>query len=284
MAHVRFGFVVGIGLLAAVLVSSYAHAIDLGVTGKKLLLKSKPKMVLLSKDALVVPGANGSSADPRCVVDGGSGSGASVKLEAGTTSVTLNMPCENWTTNGKGTLYKYKDEAGVPKVGKITAGLLKVVSPAGMGGFPVPNGAAATVYVQVTVGTDKYCMTFTGAGDGAKFLVKDATAGACCQANTGDFCWFLGALGDSCDATCTAHSLSCDPATVTYAGSAGTLSNCDAVLESLSGVAFNTVDGTILGEGVGCRIDALGNGNRIIMPATTCGAEDPSAARACACN
>jgi hypothetical protein len=47
-----------------------------------------------------------------------------------------------------------------------------------MGAFPVPNGAA-TVTAEVTIGADKYCMTFTGTGDGSKFLVKDASTGTC---------------------------------------------------------------------------------------------------------
>src|SRR5262245_32464653 len=170
--------VTGTGLLAVMLVSSVANAADKGVTGKKLLLKSNPKMVLLSKDALVVPGANGSSSDPRCVADGGSGSGVSVKLDDGITGVMLSMPCEKWVTNGSGSLYKYKDSAGVPKTAKVKAGLLKVGSPDGIGGFSVPTGDA-TVSVEVTVGTDKYCMAFTGTGDGNKFLVKDAPAGSC---------------------------------------------------------------------------------------------------------
>ena len=234
----------------------------------------------------MVPGANGNSADPRCVVDGGSGSGVSVELDDGTNSVTLNMPCENWTTNGKGTLYKYKDEAGVPKVGKIKAGLLKVVSPAGMGGFPVPNGAAATVYVQVTVGTDKYCMTFTGAGDGDKFLVKDATAGACCQANTGGFCWFLSFLaGENCDATCTRMGKTCDVAgTVNYAGTGGTLAQCDAVLDALLGPG-NTGDNNILLDR-GCMRDGSGQRFRAIGSPTICGGPDAPGTgifRACAC-
>lgn len=56
------------------------NAADLAIAGKKLLRKSNPKMTLLSKDTLVVPGANASSADPRCVAEGGSGAGGLVRL------------------------------------------------------------------------------------------------------------------------------------------------------------------------------------------------------------
>src|SRR5262245_62674094 len=125
-------------VVSIALVVCTAQAADQEITATKLLLKDTPKMVLLSKDALVVPGANGSSSDPRCVADGGSGLGASVKLDDGTTGVMLSMPCEKWVTNGSGSLYKYKDSAGVPKIAKVKAGLLKVGSPDGIGGFPVP--------------------------------------------------------------------------------------------------------------------------------------------------
>ena len=134
----------------ALFLATNANAANVGVTGKKFLLKANPKMLLLSKDALVVPGANGSSSDPRCVADGGSGSGASVTLNDRTRALaTLGMPCANWSANSAGTLYKYKNTSGTPKVVKVKAGLLKIVSP-GMGGFPVPNGAA-TVSVQVSL-------------------------------------------------------------------------------------------------------------------------------------
>jgi hypothetical protein len=165
-------------ILCCLALCSGANAADHGITAKKLLLKSKPKMVLLSKDTAVVPGASGSASDPRCVPDG-SGSGASVKLSDGINSVMLNMPCANWSANGAGTLYKYKDATGTPKVGKLKGGLLIVISP-GMGTLPVPNGNA-TIIAQVTVGTDRYCMAFTGTGDGDKFLVKDTAAGSCPQ-------------------------------------------------------------------------------------------------------
>jgi hypothetical protein len=280
-----------------VVVSTAVNAADQGISGKKLLLKSNPKMVLLSKDALVLPGANGSSSDPRCVADGGSGSGASVALSAGTTSATLSMPCANWSANGSGTLYKYKDSAGTPKTAKIKAGLLKVGSP-GMGGFPVPNGAA-TVNVEVTVGTDKYCMSFTGTGDGSKFLVKDATAGSCAPpaptcldsggASVGGFCWFVsGAPDESCDETCAAVGKTCDAATITYAGSGGTTSNCGAVWAALVFGVSGAVDADCTGfaAGLGCSAPGLGSADEYVRctdAPTTCAASHFVVSRACAC-
>lgn len=384
-----------------------ANAAEQGIAGKKLLLKSNPKMVLLSKDALVVPGANGTSADPRCAPDGG-GIYGTVTLDDGTNRVTLHMPCSYWSANGAGTLYKYKNAAGTPKVVKIKSGLLKVVSP-GMGSFPVPNGPA-TVNVDVAVGTDRYCMKFIGTGDGNKFLVKDAEAEPCpplcgnnvqegteecdgtdavacpndcrlgcicaapcpqvggdttacfasansyscinccvadtscafacvtaedgpvcmdatlndlcsaaanaagcaaecclsaaatatpvasstptstvtetpvpCAATTGGFCWFLGADGDSCDTTCANQSLSCDPATLTFAGHpSGSLANCDAVLEALLGGPQSTTDSTH--QSFGCALIGGTVPIRDTAAATTCAAASPFFQRACACN
>ena len=47
----RIGLVVGIGALVVSLVSSYAHAADHGITGKKLLINGgSMKMLLISKD------------------------------------------------------------------------------------------------------------------------------------------------------------------------------------------------------------------------------------------
>jgi hypothetical protein len=270
-----------------VLTSTAVHAADQGVTGKKLLLKDSPKMVLLSKDALVVPAAIGSASDPRCVADGGGGLGGSVGLFSGTTNATLTMPCANWSANSAGTLYKYKDAAGVPKVGKVKAGLLKVMS-LGLGGFPVPNGAA-TINVEVTIGTDKYCMSFSGSGDGDKFLVKDTSAGSCsptCAGQlVGGFCWFLGASGASCDATCAAVGKTCDAATISYAGSQGTNSNCTAVLNALVPpfIALDA-DCTASVGAVGCWYFAETDEYvRCTAPPTTCAASNPGLHRACAC-
>ena len=64
------------------------------------------------------------------------------------------------------------------KVAKVAGGLLKAVGK----GAPVavPNGAASIdVVLSLDGGTNTYCMTFSGMGDGSKFLVKDASAGAC---------------------------------------------------------------------------------------------------------
>jgi hypothetical protein len=268
-----------------------ANAADVGITAKKLLLKSTPKLVLLSKDALVVPGANGSSSDPRCVADGGSGLGGSVKLSNGVDTVTLSMPCANWSTNGAGTLYKYKDTTGAPKVGKVKAGLLKVVS-ASIGGFPLPI-LPSGVNVEVKVGADTHCMTFDSnngfPATSEKLLVRDAPVGSCmstCLSSGGQFvggyCWYLGAAGESCDTTCAALGLSCHPATQSYAGHpGGSLTRCDAVLEALTGMANQpSTCGTVL-KPSGCS--SIGSWCYDDMSTTSCADSEPAWSRACAC-
>ena len=61
---------------------------------------------------------------------------------------------------------------------EVTAGLLKVV---GKGvPFPVPNGAATVnVVLGLDGSTNRYCMSFSGIGDGSKFIFEDASAGSC---------------------------------------------------------------------------------------------------------
>jgi hypothetical protein len=232
----KLAFAVAVAASATLLWVGSANAAGQGITGKKLLLKSKSgkeKLVLLSKDALLSAGANGSPADPRCPP--GSGWGAAVVLDDGVNTAVLNIPCavdmlaeipnfrDVWITNRAGTAYKYKRNDSypytfpAPKVAKVNPALLKIVSRT-LGGLPVPTGVA-TINVKVRVGLDQYCMAFTGTGNGTKFTAKDAAAVACPNAQpgcTGEYvsgaCWHLGEPGESCDDTCTALEQSCDPA------------------------------------------------------------------------
>jgi hypothetical protein len=93
------------------------------------------------------------------------------------------MPTTLWSTNGSATVFKYKNPdapagASSVKIARVKPGSLKLVVkdlP-----FPVPTGAATIdVVFHLDGGTNNYCMTFTGTGDGSKFLVKDAAAGTC---------------------------------------------------------------------------------------------------------
>src|SRR5262245_19428596 len=128
-----------VGLTMSTSLAVAVQAAERGISAKKLLIKSSPKIIVLSKDALVVAGAPGSSGDPRCVAAGGSGSGALVRLSNGTSAASFNIPCDSWSVNNAGTQYKYK----LPGVGsgKIKAGLLKMAS-TGLGIPWIPNGVA----------------------------------------------------------------------------------------------------------------------------------------------
>jgi hypothetical protein len=92
-------------------------------------------------------------------------------------------------------------------------------------------------------------------------------------------CWFLGATAASCLNTCVAEGLAYDPATLTYAGSAGTDPNCEAVLAALGYVGAPVT--TTSSSGVGCAISS-GAGVRDTA-ATTSAATATGVQRACAC-
>ena len=122
-------------LVTIVLTGSHANATNQGITGKKLLLKSPSKFVLLSKDA----GISIAGSDPV------GGADSSLTFDDGSGPVTMTLPKGIWRTNGSHTLFKYKNAAApggpsVVKIAKVKPGLLKVV---GKGlPFAVPNGEA----------------------------------------------------------------------------------------------------------------------------------------------
>ena len=114
-------------------------------------------------------------------------------------------------------------------------------------------------------------------------------------------CWYEGSVGESCDQTCAAVGKTCDPATITYAGSAGTTAHCDAVLAALNNHAPDGRTGDLdctlsTAPGVGCWwffIDYTGTAivyARCTTPPTTCdavpvfGGGPASGSRACACS
>jgi acetyl esterase/lipase len=164
-----------IGVLCAISAAAThpADAADQGITGKKLLLKSTSKLVLLSKDpAISIAGSYPIG-----------GSDSSITFDDGTNTVTFALPWGYWSTNSSQTLFKYKNSSAPAgpspvKIAKVKSGQLKVTAK-GLP-FPVPNGAATiSVVLRLDGGTNSYCMTFAGTGDGSKFLVRDAAAGSC---------------------------------------------------------------------------------------------------------
>jgi hypothetical protein len=118
---------------------------------------------------------------------------------------------------------------------------------------------------------------------GADACVDDLSGETCTGVRVGHHCWFLGAQGADCDATCAAQGLVYDPATASYAGSGGTFDQCRAVLTAL-GVTGVDLDGASFG-GIGCA--ALYNGFGVFLvrdsAPTVSGAFESGSLRACAC-
>jgi hypothetical protein len=145
-----------------------ANAADRGIPGKKLLLK-ETRFVLLSKDASIAV-----SSSPPCPA-----ADSSLTFDDGVHSHTFALPCTNWSDGGTVARYKNSSAPGGPsevQVARTKTGLFEVVGK-GLGGFPVPSGVATIAVVLNLAGTvDRYCMSFSGVGDGSKFIVNDAAA------------------------------------------------------------------------------------------------------------
>jgi len=119
----------------------------------------------------------------------------------------------------------------------------------------------------------------------ADACVDDLDGGTSCTLGqpVGNSCWFLGALGADCDATCAAQGLMYDDATATYAGSSGTSARCQAVVHSLLGLGGSPYEITG-GSGVGCVVGNIFGLFAFRDPSpTTSGASHELFRRACAC-
>lgn len=97
----------------------------------------------------------------------------------------------------------------------------------------------------------------------------------------GGYCWLMGGAGDSCDTTCGNFGLGYDPATMTYAGSAGTDANCVAVLNALR-QPTTSLGGYSPPAGLGCFRDPI-HYYRDATNLTTSSGYDRQEQRACAC-
>ena len=109
----------------------------------------------------------------------------------------------------------------------------------------------------------------------------DNSSCGCPGVIVGGSCWVLGALGASCDAACTNNGgLTCASATINYAGSGGSLVQCDEVLDALLGPG-TTVD-AFAGGPYGCLLQGT-TPARYYINTTTCAAAAAGIQRACAC-
>jgi hypothetical protein len=96
----------------------------------------------------------------------------------------------------------------------------------------------------------------------------------------GGSCWYLAEPNESCTETCSTHG-GYDEATKTYAGSAGTVASCKAVLNALGG--YNYWKGDICGlGGIGCH-KYTGDGWRDLTTTTADATPNDGSKRACAC-
>lgn len=102
-----------------------------------------------------------------------------------------------------------------------------------------------------------------------------------CQAVVGGFCWYLGADGADCNATCAVAGRAYDSATATYAGSGGTDANClDVGTALVPGAEFI---GAGPGIGIGCwKVAGFPDFVRETVP-TTAAASESGSLRVCAC-
>ena len=112
---IGFAFAAALGLCGG-----SAFAADQKLVGKKLLIKNpggapsaNNKIVFLSKDTSIAQ-PSGVTQDPRCTPTGtaASGSASAVLTVTGSDSFSIPLTCDNWTVNGGGTLFKYKDTTG----------------------------------------------------------------------------------------------------------------------------------------------------------------------------
>ncbi len=101
--------------------------------------------------------------------------------------------------------------------------------------------------------------------------------------------WYYGGSGLSCDTVCTDNG-GCNAAGITYAGSQGSGTACDAILTALGAPAdtfdqeTDEQDATLFASpAVGCNYDTE-DGDRMVLYTGTCDTGFDNIRRACACN
>lgn len=182
----------GLALVTVLLATSSVYSADQLLPGKKLVIRtpafdaSKNKLVHLGKDPSVAIGAAGGTGDPQC--SGASGGGGFVRVipSGGGPELSIQLPCENWTTNPANALYKYSDPSGATcKVVLVkNAVLVKAVCKGPQVAIGV-SGAMAPVAIMVALNQQLYCTEFGGTvakdgADGQLFVAKNAPQSAAC--------------------------------------------------------------------------------------------------------
>lgn len=108
---------------------------------------------------------------------------------------------------------------------------------------------------------------------------------SCAGATVGGHCWYRAAVGQSCDAACSSHGGVVLAGIRDYAGSSGTLANCQAVFQGLgiSGTAVTSTDPAFGALGCAVRTSFPPGNWRQAAPATTSAASSVAFARLCSC-
>ena len=103
----------------------------------------------------------------------------------------------------------------------------------------------------------------------------------CAGQLVGGYCWYQGANGESCTAACAGHG-GYNDATRTYAGSAGSNANCQAVIDALGVPGTAVTTDNSCGIGVGCY--DTGGLYRCTKTTTDPNSSSTGLYRMCACN
>lgn len=119
-------------------------------------------------------------------------------------------------------------------------------------------------------------------GAGVALLASDESKDSCGGTQAGGHCWYFGAAGASCDNVCASHG-GYHEATRTYAGSEGTTSNCDQLLNMLGAPADPSGTGTINLRGLGCYYSYGTNSRWRDTYPTLSNASSSNRSRVCAC-
>lgn len=107
------------------------------------------------------------------------------------------------------------------------------------------------------------------------------TLANCAGVQAGGFCWYLGAINQSCNSVCSTRG---GPTNYNaYAGSAGTDANCGAVLGLLGVTGPASSDSTICSAGWGCYTVAGIEKSRCTNMQVTSDISSPSGRLACSC-
>ena len=193
----------GVAFVAAMVVcGGSALAVDQTLVGKKLLIlnplsgPANNKVVYLSKDTTIaLPG--GATEDPRCPAAGSDSAQLTVGSVTSGESFTIPLPCGNWTVNGAGNTYRYKDTTGATCKIVIVKGnrLNKAVCKGTQVNYDLTAVDQVKVDVVLRAGSAprRWCASFSAlpnacnvvknGSDGKKYLAKNCTVASPCGAS-----------------------------------------------------------------------------------------------------